>query len=323
MSATPPAAPDPAAPWPGPFVRYDLVKELAVALAVVAALAVALTILFSSPDDPPVTIQSWARADPPDFVATAVTELNGTSEIAEYGPPYNHTPEATQKIGPLDLQSAGGVKIPIDTARDFVLDPLRSIPGNPGLQLAVRRYEAAPEALKKAWTGRYEAALERARFPGQAAVILPSGRYGPVAPMMAALLGLAQGGGLDGDLLAGEHRFYQTNYTKPLLFLSGGGYFEGLAEGQHLLGTQWGMMNETGSYPGQVWLWLFTFWYQVEPFLESPNADALIFAVMAVLSLAFVCIPFIPGLRTLPRHLRVYRAIWRDHYREVEDEAAS
>ena len=74
----------------------------------VTVLAVVLTILFSSPDDPPTTIQSWAQADPGDFVATSVTELNGTSELAEYGPPYNHTPEATQKIGPLDLQSAPG-----------------------------------------------------------------------------------------------------------------------------------------------------------------------------------------------------------------------
>ncbi len=136
--------------------------------------------------------------------------------------------------------------------------------------------------------------------------------------MMAALLGLAQSGGLDGALLANSHRFYQTNYTKPLLFLSGGGYFEERAEGQHLLGTQWGMMNETGSYPGQVWLWLYTFWYQIEPFLESPNADALIFVLMGALSLAFICIPFIPGIRTLPRHLGLYRVIWRDHYREVE-----
>jgi hypothetical protein len=314
VSATPSAPPDPAAPWPGPFVRYDLVKELVVALGVIAALTVALTILFSSPDDPPTTIQSWARADPHDFLATAVTELGGTSEIAEYGPPYNHTPEATQKIGPLDLQSAPGVRIPIDTARDFVLEPLRSIPGSPRLQRAIRTYEAAPATVQSAWASRYEAALERARFPG----VLPAVRFGPVAPMMAALLGLAQSGGLDGDLLANEHTFYQTNYTKPLLFLSAGEYFEERAEGQHLLGTQWGMMNETGSYPGQVWLWLYTFWYQIEPFLESPNADALIFALMGLLSLAFVCIPFIPGLRTLPRHLRVYRLIWRDHYREVE-----
>jgi hypothetical protein len=312
------AAPDPSAPWPGPFVRYDLVKELAVALGVMALLAIVLTILFSSPDDPPTTIQSWAQADPSDFVATSVTELAGTSEVAEYGPPYTHTPEATQKIGPLDLQSTPGVRIPIDTARDFVLDPLKTVPGDPRLQLAIRAYEAAPPALQETWTGAYEEALEGARIRGRATIVLPPGGYGPVAPMMAALLGMAQSGGLDGVLLAGEHRFYQTNYTKPLLFLSGGEYFEERAEGQHLLGTQWGMMNETGSYPGQVWLWLYTFWYQIEPFLESPNADALIFVLMAVLSLAFVCIPFIPGLRTLPRHLRLHRLIWRDHYREVE-----
>jgi hypothetical protein len=318
MSADP-RAPDDSAPWPGPFVRYDLVKEFVIALVVVTALTVVLTILFSSPDDPPTTIQSWAKADPGDFVATAVTELNGTSELAEYGPPYNHTPDATQKIGPLDLQSAAGVNIPIDTANDFVLGPLKTIPGNRRLTAALAVYEASPPAVQKAWSEEFTAALEKAESPGGVAAILPRAHYNPVAPMMAALLGLAQSGGLDGDLLAGDHTFYQTNYTKPLLFLSGGGYFEERAEGQHLLGTQWGMMNETGSYPGQVWLWLYTFWYQIEPFLESPNADALVFALMGVLSLAFICIPFIPGLRTLPRHLGVYRGIWRDHYREVED----
>ena len=29
------------------------------------------------------------------------------------------------------------------------------------------------------------------------------------------------------------------------------------------------MMNETGNYPGQAWLWLYTFWYQVPPFSTS------------------------------------------------------
>ena len=135
--------------------------------------------------------------------------------------------------------------------------------------------------------------------------------------MMSALAGLARSGGLDGALLTNS-QFYQTNYTKPLLFLSGGGFFESLATKQHLLGTQWGMMNETGSYPGQVWLWLYTFWYQIEPFKSSENADALIFALMMGLSLAFICVPFIPGLRGLPRHLGVHRAIWRDLYRRVE-----
>jgi hypothetical protein len=314
----PPAIPDESAAWPGPFVRYDLVKELVVALAAVAALAVVLTVLFSSPDDPPTTIQSWAKADPSDFLATAVTELNRTSEVATYGPPYNNASGAAQKIGPISLQEAAGVKVPIETAKDFVIDPLEEIPGDPRLKAALAAYRAAPEKLRETWAANYEAALPQARVV-RGVPVLPAGDYGPVAPMMAALLAMAQSGGLDGALLTGSDRFYATNYTKPLLFLSGGEYFESRAEGQHLLGTQWGMMNETGSYPGQVWLWLFTFWYQIEPFKESPNADALIFVVMGVLSLAFVCIPFIPGLRDLPRHLGVHRVIWRDHYREVED----
>ena len=60
------------------------------------------------------------------------------------------------------------------------------------------------------------------------------------------------------------------------------------------------MMNETGSYPGQAWLWLYTFWYQIAPFNTSDNADAQIWALMMVLSLAFVCIPFIPGASMPP-----------------------
>jgi hypothetical protein len=65
------------------------------------------------------------------------------------------------------------------------------------------------------------------------------------------------------------------------------------AQAEHLVGSQWGMMNETGSDPGQVWLWLYTFWYQIKPFSTSENADALVWGVMAVLSLAFICMPFV------------------------------
>jgi len=43
-----------------------------------------------------------------------------------------------------------------------------------------------------------------------------------------------------------------------------------------------------------------------------------VWGLMAVLSLVFVCLPFIPGLRSLPRHLGVHRLIWRQHYRQVE-----
>ena len=75
---------------------------------------------------------------------------------------------------------------------------------------------------------------------------------------------MARSGALDGALLS-SRQFYGTDYTKPLLFVADGDYFANLGRRQHLSGDQWGMMNETGSYPGQAWLWLYTLWYQVGP----------------------------------------------------------
>ena len=82
-----------------------------------------------------------------------------------------------------------------------------------------------------------------------AAVVLPPGRYGPVAPMMSGLLDMARTGSLDADLLASP-QFYGTDYTKPLLFIADGSFLAAEAATQHLQGDQWGMMNETGNYPG-------------------------------------------------------------------------
>ena len=77
------------------------------------------------------------------------------------------------------------------------------------------------------------------------------------------------------------------------------------------------MMNETGSYPGQVWLWLYTFWYQIPPFTNSSNADAQIWAIMVVLTALLALVPFLPGVRAIPRRVRIYRLIWRKHYRSL------
>jgi hypothetical protein len=301
--------------WHGPYAPYDLVKEFVFALVAVTALVLLLTVLFSSPDDPPSTIGQWARSNPSDFLNTAVAELDGSSDTATYGPPYNHAPGG-QKIGPVTTQRWLGVSEPVNSAQDFVLGPLATAPGGPVLASALRTYQTAPASQKQVWTSAYVKALPHATFKNGAVQTAP-GNYGPVGVMMSTLLGMGQSGALDGALVT-SNQFYNTDYAKPLLFLADGSNLSDRAQQQHLLGTQWGMMNETGSYPGQVWLWLYTFWYQIKPFSTSDNADALVWGLMAVLSLAFVCIPFIPGVRSLPKHLRVYRLIWRDHYREVE-----
>ena len=145
---------------------------------------------------------------------------------------------------------------------------------------------------------------------------VPAGRYGPVGIMVGSLTDMAQTGGLDGTLLS-EGEFYNTNYTKPLLFLADGTYLADKADAQHLSGDQWGMMNETGNYPGQAWLWLYTMWYQVSPMNSSTNGDLEVWVIMMVLSIGLIFLPFIPILRSIPRWTRVYKLIWRRHYREL------
>ena len=63
--------------YDGPYKPYDLIKELCVALAVVTALALALAIVFSSPDDPPITIAAWSRST---FSASACQHLPRVGE---------------------------------------------------------------------------------------------------------------------------------------------------------------------------------------------------------------------------------------------------
>ncbi|MGH2880501.1 MAG: hypothetical protein ACRDK4_12975 [Solirubrobacteraceae bacterium] len=299
--------------WKGPYAPYDLIKELCVAVGVVTLLAVLLSILFSSPDDKPSTIAQWSKQMPADFVSTAVSELDGTSGTAEYGPPYNHAAEG-QHAAFLKPQEWLGVSHPINTADAYVFEPLASIPGDPALQSAIATYKGASASQQKAWSEAYAKALENATVAADGTLKVAPGSYGPVPVMMASLLSIAQTGGLDGSLLK-SNQFFQTDYTKPLLLMADGKLLEERAEKDHLLGEQWGMMNETGSYPGQSWLWLYTFWYQVEPFKASENADILVVLVMSVLSLAFILIPFIPGIRSIPRWIPVHRLIWREHYR--------
>ena len=73
------------------------------------------------------------------------------------------------------------------------------------------------------------------------------------------------------------------------------------------------------NYLGQPWLWLYTFWYQVPPFSTSDNADALVWGLMMLLSLALLLIPFIPGLRDIPKLIPIHRLVWRDWYRQQRE----
>jgi hypothetical protein len=302
-----------AAPWRGPTRRYDILKEGTIAVVVVLALTVGLAGLLSSPDVPPVTIATWARLAPADFLGTAASELNGTSETATYGPPYNNQTASAQRL--LFAPAAiAGVRQPVNAAQDFVVGPLATLARtDPAIAAPLARYRAAPPAQQLAWANAYATAVAKVKFVNGTPVV-PAANDGPVPALMAGELTLARSGALDTDLLA-QQPFYGTNFTKPLLFIEDGAYFVNKATAMGLSGAQWGVMNETGSYPGQPWLWLYTLWYQVPGWTNSANIDMIAIYMTGLATILLLCVPFIPGLRDIPRLIPIHRLIWRSWYR--------
>jgi hypothetical protein len=308
------------APWRGPTRRYDIIKEGTIASVVILALTFGLAALLSSPDVPPVTIQSWAQVAPADFLGTAAIELNGTSLTATYGPPYNTngTPQS-ELFAPANWF---GVTQPIDPAQTFVIAPLSKIaPTDPPLAAALASYDAAAPAQRLKWANSYASAVTKVKFAAGNPVVPPAAD-GPVPVMMSNLLTMARSGGIDSALIA-EQPFYGTNYTNPLMFINDGQYYPGLAAQMNLTGDQWGVMNETGSYPGQPWLWLYQLWYHVPGWQNSTNADLIAIYMTGLATLLLILVPFIPGLRDIPRLIPVHRLIWRSPAGGHPSEAAT
>jgi hypothetical protein len=210
----------------------------------------------------------------------------------------------------LKLQKWGGVGIPVNSA-DLVLQPLQHVQ-DPNVQKALAQWQSASSQQQTDWATAYSDALAKAPNGDQTKVA--PGDYGPVPVLTLGFLSVARSGGLEGALTSAG-TFYGTDQTRAMLLLSDGAYLEDQAVADHLGGDQWGMMNEVGNYPGQPWMWLYTFWYQVKPFSTSENADTQVWALMMLLTVALVLVPWIPGLRSLPRLIPIHRLIWRDHYR--------
>jgi len=305
-----------------PTRPYDLVKEFTIALVAVLVLSIGLAVIFSSPDEKPITMSVWAKADPNNVITTAASELAGTTTSATYGAPYNTQSEG-QKLGPVPLQKWGGVRIPIDSA-DLVLGPLSNISGDAALTTDLATWKAAAPEKRTKWATDYVDAIGAPGADGQPATgaggdpaKVTAGDYGPVPALSTGLLALAKTGGLEGALDSSGN-FYGGDTTKSLLLLADGSYLADQAAAQNLSGDQWGMMNEVGNAPGQPWMWLYTFWYQIKPFSTSANADVQVWALMMLLTLLLMFVPFIPGLRSIPRWIPIHRLIWRDYYRRTK-----
>ena len=308
------------APWAGRTRRYDLIKEGVAALVITTVLVVALSTLFGSPDEKQVTFKEWAVAAPTDFYATTVQELAGTSGTGGYGPPYNTASDGVN-LGPLHLAKLMGVTHPVDTVNDFVITPLTTVSNTAPVAAALKQWQSSDPKTQLTWATNYDAALTKANQDSAKVVTSGMTNYGPVPELAAGLLSMARTGSLDGALLS-QGNYFQTDNTKQTLFMGDGSYFNDRSTAEHLQGSTWGMMNETGRYPGQAWLWLYSFWYQIPPFNNGDshpfgaNADPWIMAIMGALSLGLICIPFIPGIRSLPYKIPIHRLVWKNYYQE-------
>lgn len=302
-----------------PTQPSDLIKEMLVAFGIAFVLIVGLALIFRTPFTPPVTIKETAQSDPLLFERTDMRDLMGTSALATYGPPYNAGP-AQQAIGWFAPEQWGGVTNAITTSDLYVLNILRAAsPINPHIIPLIDVYTAAASPQQQQWSQNYYAALQNAHvIDGN--VIVPAGDYGPVQGMMQAMLSIAQSGFMDSALnrtTPGNNGVYTYNFSRSILFLQGEA-LTNKATAAHLLGSDWGIAREEGSYPGPWWLMIYTFLYQIPPYSTASAGDLLVVLTMLGVFLVIMLLPFIPGLNKIPYYIPIYKVIWRRWYARHE-----
>jgi len=85
-----------------------------------------------------------------------------------------------------------------------------------------------------AWATAFDTALTNA---DDDLTRVPAGNYGPVPALAKGLTAMAVSSALDGVLMA-QGGFYQTDFTKQILFLGDGSYLDDAATAAHLHGDR-------------------------------------------------------------------------------------
>ena len=203
-----------------PTGPYDLIKEVFIATVAGGLLVMILAVVFSSPDVPSMTFKNWAEQNPTDFINTTFTELNGTSETATYGPPYNTGTGQVQAIGPFAPMTWFPITFPINPPVDFVLNPLKTAAlFEPDLGAAIKQWEAADAKQQAAWLAAYAKVLPSSKLEiVDGAPKVPAGDYGPVQIFMTHMYRLAVTDGLDAKISRQHPNQYITDYTWQLMY---------------------------------------------------------------------------------------------------------
>jgi hypothetical protein len=335
--------------WNGRRRPYDLLKEVTVSGIIVAVLAVGLSVLFASPDPPSVTFKEWSAQGTKDFVRTTLSEIDGTSLSATYGPPYQTTEQngSTQGFGPLSPEKWFGQTIPVDTWKNYVVFPLKTL-SDPRVDAAIAQWDAADQKTQDDWVKAYRAGLETATPSGERLTVTPQGDAGPLPVLLDAQVAMARTGALDAALLynqdltkSGAPVWFSNDQTFALLYFGdsgvGGGGPDCISAGQALPangecwfynqsvsntaprfggfldGGTWGVINEVGNWPGAWWLFLYSFWYQWGPGVTSASADLYAMLATGAIAVIFLLTPYIPGLRNIPKATGVYKLMWSEY----------
>jgi len=303
-----------------PLKPYDLLREGLIVFGLAAAAVLALAIFVGAPDYPTLNGENVATKQPIAYLKTTVGILlgNDNSALGGYGPPYQGDNSAAQHLGPIAPATWFGVTRPIDPAQDLVLAPLARVAEiNPAYAKPLAEFKAATPAQQQKWLTAYDKALDTATVSGDT-VQLPAGDYGPVEAMMNGMLSLGRAGLLEGALAAAGDGFapYSFDYTKQLSYFAvAPPYFDTATHLVQQGNPQWGIVHETGNYPGAWWLDAYQVWYEIPAVAEADNADLLVVTIMLGFFALLLLLPVIPGLNRLPHGLKVYRVIWRDWYR--------
>ncbi len=278
-------------------VRHGYWKYPIIALALAVVLGL-LGVFAGSPNSPRATIASNTRQDPGGAALAFTQELAGTSASAgnekEFG------------LGP--------------PGELFVTGPLASfaplLGGNVAAALAAWR--AAPASQQAAWANNYlmaldkitpasmEGGMETAMSPDYAKIGTLHGDFGPVPTLVKADVRLAQAGHLE-QYLEGREPGHTLHLATIWLYDHPKMLNDAVANG--LTDDQWGMVKER-DYPVGPWYLIIPAIIHVKFPGGVTGTGFVLWNLLVALIFIFV-LPLVPGIRSLPRKLRLYRGIAR------------
>ncbi len=282
---------------PERLVRHVFWKYPIISLVLLVVVAV-LAGLVGSPNWPRDSIAGVTKDDPGGAILAFTQELDGNASSSMNAQEYG--------MG--------------DPGQVFVLNPVRQA-ANIGflgsdVQAAIATYDAASPDQQQKWAKAYEDAITPQSSGGEMEGVqspdyekiksLGGPQFGPVPTLLKADLKLAQSGYLEQYLQTVEpgHSYHLVNiwlYDHPHLLNT--------AVDQGLTDDQWGMVKERGFSVGPWYLFIPAVFHVYFP--GGITGQWFVIWNLLFAAILLFLVPLVPGVRDLPRYLKLYRFIYR------------